>query len=77
MVYGSEKWSLSVQQRRKLEVFEKMCLRSICGIRRVNRMKNLQMRKRFWCELSVLERVERNILKWFGHVEGIGRRNIG
>ena len=35
VVYGSEKGSLSAQERRKVGVFEMMCLRNICGIRRV------------------------------------------
>ena len=35
IAYGSETRSLSAQGRRKIEVFEMMCLRNICGIRRV------------------------------------------
>ena len=31
VVYGSETWSLSAQERRKIEVFKMMCLRNICG----------------------------------------------
>ena len=56
LVYGSE-------------VLEKMCLRSICDIRRVNGVRNAIIRERCGCELSVLERIERNVLKWFRHVE--------
>ena len=33
VVYGSETWSLSAQERRNIEVFEMICLRKICGIR--------------------------------------------
>ena len=54
---------------RKIEVFETMCLRNICGIRRVDRARNAKTREMCGCELSVLERIERNVLKWFGHVE--------
>ena len=39
-------WSLSAQERRKTEVFEMMCLRNICGIRRVGRVRNAIMRER-------------------------------
>ena len=31
--YGSGTWSLSAEERRKIELFEMMCLRNICGIR--------------------------------------------
>ena len=46
VVYGSETWSLSAQERRKIEVFEMMCLRNICGLRRVNRVRNALIRER-------------------------------
>ena len=36
VVYGSDTWSLIAQGRRKIEVYEMMCLRNICGIRRVD-----------------------------------------
>ena len=47
---------------------EMMCLSNIFGIRGVDRVRNSLIRERCWCELSVLERIERNVLKWFGHV---------
>ena len=45
VVYDSETWSLSVQERRKIEVFEMMCLRNIYGIRRVDRVRNAIIRE--------------------------------
>ena len=60
IVYDSETWSLSTRERRKIEVFEMICLRNICGIRQ---MRNTIIRERCGCELSVLERIERNALK--------------
>ena len=44
-------------------------MRNICGIRRVDRVRNAIIRESCRCELSVLERIERNVLKWFGYVE--------
>ena len=63
VVYGSETWSLSAQERSRIEVFEMMCLRNICGLRRVGRVRNIIIRERCGCELSVLERIEKNMLK--------------
>ena len=40
VAYYSETWSLSAEERSKIEVVEIMCLRNICGIRRVDRMRN-------------------------------------
>ena len=48
----------------KIEVFEMMCLR------------NAIIREGCRCELSVLERIERNLLKWFGHVERMGEEKL-
>ena len=39
-----------------------MCVRNICGTRRVNRVRNAIIRERCGCELCVLERIERNVL---------------
>ena len=47
-------------------------MRNICSIRRVNRVRNAIIRERCGCELSLLERIERNLLKCFGHVERMG-----
>ena len=51
-------------------------MRNICAIRRVNRVRNVIIRERCGCELSVLERIERNVLKWFGHVERMGEERL-
>ena len=40
VVYGSETWSLRAQERRKIKVFEMMCLSNICGIKREDRVRN-------------------------------------
>ena len=37
--------------------------------RGVDRLRNAIIKERCGYELSVLERIERNVLKWFGHVE--------
>ena len=76
VVYCSEMWSLSAQEMRKLGVFEMMCLRNICGLRRVNRVRNALIRERCGCKLRVLERIERNVLKWFGYVERMEEKRL-
>ena len=73
MDYGSETWALSAQESR---VFEMMRLRNMCGIRRVNRVRNAIIRERCGNELSVLEKIDRNVLKWFGHVERMGEGRL-
>ena len=45
VVYGSETLPLSAEERRKIEVFEMMCLGNICGIRKVDRVRNVIIRE--------------------------------
>ena len=49
-------------------------MNNICGTRRVDRVRNAIIREICGCELSVLERIERNVLRWLGHVERMGRK---
>ena len=72
VVYGSETWSLNAQERKKIEVFEMMCLNNIRAIRRVHRVRNSLLRERCLWEWSVLERIKRSVLKCFEHVERTG-----
>ena len=39
-------------------------------------MRNAIIRNRYGCELSVQERIERNVLKWLGHVERMGEERL-
>ena len=45
VIYGSETLSLRAQDRRKIGVFEIMCLRNICGIIRVDIVRNAIVRE--------------------------------
>ena len=50
VVYVSESRSLSAQGRRKIKVFEKICLRNICGIKRDGRVrKSIIIREKCVC----------------------------
>ena len=51
-------------------------MRNICCIRRIDRVKSSIVRERCGCELSVLERIERNVLKWIGHMERMGEERL-
>ena len=46
-------------------------MRNVCGTRRVDRV-----RKRCEFELSVLDGIEKNLLKWYGHVERMGEERL-
>ena len=43
--YGPEAWFLRVEERRKLDVRERRGLRSMCGVTRMDRLRNEVVRK--------------------------------
>jgi len=65
-------FSLRVEERNKLDVAEMNCLRSMCGVTRWDRWRNEVVRERVGVPESLIERVDRNVLMWFGHVERMG-----
>ena len=50
-------------------------MRNICGIRRMNGLRNSLIRERCECEMNVLKRVERKVLKLFGHIQRMGKKD--
>ena len=67
VMFGTETWSINTY------------IRNICGIRRSDRVRNSVIRERGSCDLIVVKRVERNVLKGFEHVERMeeeSKRNV-
>merc|ERR1712074_391147 len=46
VIYGSESWGMKVEERGKLDVAEMKCLRSMCGVTRMDRVRNEVVRER-------------------------------
>ena len=72
LLYGCEVWSLKVRDRKRIEAVEMECLRNICGVRRVDRVSNVEVRRRCGKNVSVGQRMDQGVLRWFGHVERMG-----
>ena len=69
LLYGSEVWGLNMNDRKRIEVVEMICLRNICGVRRINRVRYDNIRRRCIKKAGVSERMDQSILKWFDDVE--------
>ena len=69
LLYGSEVWGLNVHERKRIEAVEMNCLRNICGLRRIDRVRNEEIRRRCRKKASVGERMDQSVLRWFGHIE--------
>ena len=76
LVYGSETWVLNVRDRKRLEAVEMNCLRDVCGVRRVERVSNAEIRRRCGKNRGVNQKIDQGILRWFGHVERMGNERM-
>ena len=55
-------------ERRKLNVLEMKCLRSLVGVSRMDRVRNEEVRRRARIESELVSITDRRVLRWFGHV---------
>ena len=69
VLYGAECWTMKAEDRRRVNVLEMSCLRSMCGVTRWDRVRNEEIRRSVGVEASLSDRVDRCVLRWFGHVE--------
>ena len=77
--YGAESWGIRSAERRKVNVLEMKCLRSLVGVLRMDRVRNEEVRRRAGVERELASRADQRVLRWFGHVEimdeyGMARR---
>ena len=58
-------------ERRKVNVLEMNCLRSLVGVSRMDRVKNEEVRRRAGIERELARRADQSVFSLFGHVERI------
>ena len=68
-LYGTEVWGMRSAERRKVNVLEMKCLRSLVGVSRMDRVGNEEVRRRAGIERELASRADQRVLRWFGHVE--------
>ena len=56
-------------ERRKVNVLEMKCLRSLVGVSRMDRVRNEEVRRRAGIEMELASRADQRVLRCFGHVE--------
>ena len=56
-------------ERRKVDVLEMKCLRSLGGVSRMGRVTNEEVCMRAGIERELAGRADHRVLRWFGHVE--------
>ena len=70
-LYGAEAWRMRSPERRKVNVLEMKCLRSLVGVSRTDRVRNKEVRRRAGIERELASREDQRVLRWFGHVKRI------
>ena len=70
-LYGAEPWGMRSAGRRKVNVLEMKCLRSLVGMLRMDRVRNEELRRRAGIERELASRADQRVLRWFGNVERI------
>src|SRR6218665_2430149 len=68
MMYGSEFWCLRKEDERRILVAEMSWLRRILGRSRRNKKRNEANRKEVGQEVSLVSKIKKRRLAWFGHV---------
>ena len=68
-LYEAEAWGKRSAERRKVNVLEMKCLRSLVGVLRIDRVKNAEVRRKAGIERELASRADQRILRRFGHVE--------
>ena len=69
LLYGAETWTLKREDENRLLTFEMMCLRKIMGVSRRDRIRNTTIRKTLGADLTVLDKISRKRLLYFGHIK--------
>ena len=70
-LYEAEAWGMRSAERRKVNVLEMKCLRSLVEVSRMDRVRNEEVRRRARIERELTSRADQRVLRWFGHVERI------
>ena len=66
---GAAAWGVRSAERRKVNVLETKCLRSLVGVSRMDRVRNEEVHRRPGIERELATRADQRALRWFAHVE--------
>ena len=75
-LYRAETWNVKEEDRKRLNVMEMRCLRSMVGVSRVDRVRNEEVRRRVGVDRSLADRVDQRVLRWYGHMERMNEERL-
>jgi hypothetical protein len=71
LLYGSETWRLTENNKRRVEGTEMDALRRSSRISRKVRITNVTIRQQTGLEETIINEIEQNQFTWYGHVQRI------
>jgi len=69
LLYGSETWQLTENNKRWVKATEMDALRRSSRILRNERIRNVTIRQQIGLEEPIIKEIEQNQLTWYGHVQ--------
>jgi hypothetical protein len=69
LLYGSETWRLTENNKRRVEATEVDALRRSSRISRKERIRNVTIRQQTGLEETIVKEIKQNQLTWYGHVQ--------
>jgi hypothetical protein len=69
LLYGSETWRRTENNKRRVEATEMDALRRSSRIPKKDRIRNVTIRQQIGPEETLIKQIEQNQLTWYGHVQ--------
>jgi len=69
LLYGSETWRLTENNKRRVEATEMDATRRSSRMSRKERIRNVTIRQQIGLEETIIKEIEQNQLIWCGHVQ--------
>ncbi len=75
-LYGAEGWNMEATERRRINVMEIKCLRNMCGVIHIDRVRNEEVRRKIGVVREFADSAEQGVLRWFGHVQRMEEEHL-
>ncbi|KAI5642761.1 hypothetical protein NE865_05287 [Phthorimaea operculella] len=76
LMYGSESWVWQKKHESRINAVEMRALRSMIGVKLSDRIRNSVIRERCGIKEDIVTGIEKEMLRWFGHVERMNERRL-
>ena len=76
LLYGSETWRLTEDNKRRVEATERDALRRSSRISIKERIRNVTIRHQIGLEETIVKEIEQNQLTWYDHVQRMAERRL-